>query len=164
MDLFLASVLVATFLCSLVAGFLFAFAVVTMPGLRVLEDGEFIRAFQVIDRVIQNNQPIFMLVWVGSAAVLLVALVSGVGQVVGVNRALLVAAVLLYLLGVQVPTVTVNVRLNNRLQSYDVVALDEAERQAARHEFEGRWNRWNVARTVLSSLTTALLITLLSRL
>ena len=88
MVIFQITLIVATFLCSLVAGLLFAFAVVTMPGLRVLEDGEFIRAFQVIDRVIQNNQPIFMLVWVGSAVVLLFALVSGVGQLVGVNRAL----------------------------------------------------------------------------
>jgi hypothetical protein len=29
----------ATFLCSLVAGFLFAFAVVSMPGSRSLDDG-----------------------------------------------------------------------------------------------------------------------------
>jgi uncharacterized membrane protein len=37
----------------LVAGFLFAFAAVIMPGIRSLGDRAFIRAFQVIDRVIQ---------------------------------------------------------------------------------------------------------------
>jgi uncharacterized membrane protein len=56
--------LLAAFLCSLVAGFLFAFAVVIMPGISPLDDRGFIRAFQLIDRVIQNNQPLFMLVWV----------------------------------------------------------------------------------------------------
>ena len=56
--------ILATFLCSIVAGFLFAFWVVAMPGIRSLNDREFIRAFQVMDRVIQNNQPI--LCWSGS--------------------------------------------------------------------------------------------------
>ena len=31
-----------------------------MPGLSNLNDKEFIRAFQVTDAVIQNNQPIFI--------------------------------------------------------------------------------------------------------
>ena len=66
MGIFHVSLILATFLCSLVAGFLFAFAIVAMPGIRNLNDRDFIRAFQVMDRVIQNNQPIFMLVWAGS--------------------------------------------------------------------------------------------------
>ena len=49
-----------------VAGVVFAFAVVVMPGIRTLPDADFLRAFQVIDRVIQDNQPLFLLVWVGS--------------------------------------------------------------------------------------------------
>ena len=36
-----------------------------MPSLSKLEDKEFIKAFQVIDRIIQINQPIFILIWVG---------------------------------------------------------------------------------------------------
>ncbi|NNE48051.1 MAG: DUF1772 domain-containing protein [Rhodothermales bacterium] len=164
MDLFLAAAIVATFLCSLVAGFLFAFAVVAMPGIRNLNDAEFIRAFQVMDRVIQNNQPIFLIVWVGSAVVLLVALVLGFGQLEGVDRLLLVASSIVYILGVQLPTVAINVPLNNRLQMLDVVNLDEAERRTARNDFEPRWNTWNVVRAVLSSLAVALLIILLVRL
>ena len=59
------SLSIATLFCSLVAGFLFAFVLVVMPGIQRLNDREFIRAFQVIDSIIQNNQPIFVLVWVG---------------------------------------------------------------------------------------------------
>ena len=51
------ALILATFLCSLVAGFVFALAIVTMPGISTLDDREFIRAFQVMDKVIQNNQP-----------------------------------------------------------------------------------------------------------
>ena len=65
--------ILATVACALVAGLLFAFAIVTMPGINRLNDGEFIRAFQVMDGVIQNNHPLFMLVWLGSVAALLLA-------------------------------------------------------------------------------------------
>ena len=94
------ALIVATFLCSLVAGFLFAFALVTMPGIRRLTDREFIRAFQVMDRVIQNNQPVFMLVWVGSVVALVTSTLLGIGQLDGAGRLLIVFAALAYLLGV----------------------------------------------------------------
>jgi hypothetical protein len=44
--LFRAALLLAALLCSLVAGFLFAFAAGVMPGIRSLDDGSVIRAFQ----------------------------------------------------------------------------------------------------------------------
>ena len=48
-----------------------------MPGFSKLDDKEFLRAFQVTDGVIQNNQPLFMLTWVGSIiSVLSVIVVS----------------------------------------------------------------------------------------
>ena len=53
MTLYQLLLMLAAFLCSLVAGFLFAFAAVIMPGIRSLDDAGFIRAFQVIDRVIR---------------------------------------------------------------------------------------------------------------
>ena len=59
MGIFQIALMLATLLCSLVAGFCFAWALVVMPGIRSLNDREFIRAFQVMDRVIQNYQPIF---------------------------------------------------------------------------------------------------------
>ena len=162
MGIFQATMILATFLCSLVAGFLFAFAVVVMPGIRSLNDREFIRAFQVIDRIIQNNQPIFMLVWVGSVVVLITSAVLGFGQLDGIGRLLIILATLVYILGIQLPTITINVPLNNKLQTLDVDAMNEPAQKAARNDFEPRWNRWNSIRTVLASLVSALLIILLS--
>ncbi len=161
MGIFQAALILTTFLCSLVAGFLFAFAVVAMPGIRSLNDREFIRAFQVMDRVIQNNQPLFMVVWVGSVVVLILSVVSGIGQLEGAGRLLLIFAALLYLLGVQLPTVTINIPLNNKLQTLDVDAMSENAQRAAREDFEPRWNRWNAIRAALASLSSALLILLL---
>ena len=163
MGIFQATLIFATFLCSLVAGFLFAFSAVVMPGIKRLNDREFIRAFQEMDRVIQNNQPIFILVWAGSVVALIISAVLGIGQLGGIERSLLIFAALAYLLGVQLPTVTINVPLNNQLQTLDADALDETAQKKARQDFEPRWNRWNSIRTSFSGLVSALLIVLLIR-
>lgn len=161
MEILPAALIAATLLCSLVAGLLFAFAVVAMPGIARLDDGEFIRAFQAMDRVIQDNQALFMTVWVGSVLLLIAAGALGIGQLDGFARALLVVAALLYLVGVQLPTGAVNVPLNNALQALDVDAMDDTSRRTARADFEPRWNRWNAVRTTVSIVVSALLLIVL---
>jgi len=42
------------------------YAVVVMPCPSQLDEKEFIRAFRVTDGLIQNNQPLFILTWLGS--------------------------------------------------------------------------------------------------
>jgi uncharacterized membrane protein len=164
MTLFQPILILAAFLCSLVAGFLFAFASVVMPGIRNLDDRGFLRAFQVIDRVIQNNQPLFVLVWVGSVLALAAAAVLSLwSSLNGADRLLLVLTALLYLFGVQLPTITINVPLNNRLQRLDPDTMAETASKRARDDFEPRWNRWNVFRTVCASFTSILLLLLLLR-
>lgn len=146
--------LAAALLCSLVAGFLFAFAVVVMPGIRRLDDAAFLRAFQAIDGVIQKCQPLFGLVWLGSALAVLAVAVMGTWALAGVDRVMIILAAGIYLFGVQVPTFMVNIPLNNRVQRSDIT----------REEFEPRWNRWNAARAVCAILAAVLLLLLLQRL
>ena len=159
--MFHAVLVLATFLCALVAGVLFAFAVVVMPGIRSLDDGGFIRAFQAIDRVIQNKQPLFMFVWVGSVLALVAAAVLGVSALSGADRALIIAVALLYLLCVQLPTFAINVPLNNVLQKLDPASMNETTRKHARDAFEPRWNQWNAIRTVGASVGSIVLMLLL---
>ena len=161
---FQAVLVLATFLCSLVAGFLFAFAAVVMPGIRRLDDGGFIRAFQVMDRVIQNNQPLFVFVWVGSVVALVAAAVLGLFALSGADRLLVIVAALVYLLCVQLPTITINIPLNNELQKLDPSTMTEMTRKRARDDFEPRWNRWNATRAACASLASLLLVLLLIRL
>jgi uncharacterized membrane protein len=161
--LFHLALLLATLLCSLVAGLLFAFAVVVMPGIATLDDAGFLRVFQVIDRVIQNSQPLFVLVWVGSVLAVIAASVMGVWTVAGIDRVLLVAAAVVYLVGVQAPTMSINIPLNNQIQRLDVATLTDARRQEARETFERRWNRWNVIRTVVAVLVAIVLMMVLLR-
>ncbi len=153
--IFPATLLVAAFLSSLVAGLLFVFAIVIMPGIHRLPDREFIRAFQAMDGIIQNNQPLFILVWVGSAVAVIAATLLGLGQVEGPAKLLMLAAALGYLVGVQLPTAVVNVPLNNRLQAQNVDLLDAATQQRVRLDFEPRWNRWNAIRTIVAALAAA---------
>ena len=157
------ALVLATLLCSLVAGFLFAFAVVVMPGLRDLDDRGFLVGFRTVDGVIQRGDPLFGVVWVGSALALIAALVLGLGQVAGPEKGLLALATGLYLLGVQLPTITINVPLNNELQALDVAGADEETLRNARRRFEARWNRWNRIRTALAVLTSLVLLVCLAR-
>ncbi len=157
------TLLTATVLCSLVAGLLFSFAVIVMPGLGHLEDRDFIRAFQEIDGVIQRGQPLFGLVWLGSALAMVAGAALGFGQLDGAERGLLALSTGIYLLGVQLPTFMVNIRLNNEIQAVDLGAGDEGTWRSARESFEARWNQWNLVRTSLATLTTVLLVALVGR-
>lgn len=154
--------ILATFLCALVAGFLFAFAVVVMPGLGGLDDREFLEGFRRIDGVIQRGDPLFGVVWVGSALALIAALVVGLGQLAGPEKGLLALAAGVYLLGVQLPTIAIHIPLNNELQALDVAGADEEALRRARQRFEPRWNRWNRIRTAVAGLSTAILLVVLT--
>lgn len=164
MGIFESALILSAFLCSLVAGFLFAYAIVVMPGIKNLDNREFIRAFQVTDRVIQNNNPVFLLVWVGSAIAIIISAFSGFERLQGLNLFLLILAVLAYVIGVQVSTIAIHLPLNNSLQALDVDAMNDTDIQAARNDFEPRWNRSNSIRTGIASCVSVLLIVLLFRL
>jgi uncharacterized membrane protein len=163
MEIFQVALILATFLCSLVAGFLFAFAVVVMPGIKNLNNREFIRAFQKMDGIIQTNQPIFIVVWLGSVIAMIVAAALGLWHLDAMGRWLLIVSALAYLIGVQLPTFTINIPLNNRMQSLNIDAMDESAHETERAAFEVRWNRWNTSRTVVSCFVSLLLIFLVLR-
>lgn len=148
----------ATLLVALTAGFLFAFAVVAMPGLKKLKDGEFIRAFQEMDRIIQNNHPLFMLVWVGSVLFLIAAAIIGFTHLESLPRNFLLAATVLYIIGVQAPTVALNIPRNNAIQRVNADTANATALHQARIDFEDGWNRSNQFRTVMSITVTAILL------
>ena len=153
-----------TLLVALVAGIVLTFAIVVMPGIRALGGRDSLRAFQAMDRIIQNNQPVFMVVWLGSALSLIATTAVGVSALSGVDRILIGAACLLYVGGVQVPTAVVNVPLNNQLQRVDLVSAPEQEIDSLVKAFDARWLRWNSIRTGISLVVSALLLTILARL
>ena len=152
------ALLLATLFCTLLAGFVLLFAIVVMPGLGALPNREFLRAFQAIDKVIQNNQPLFLFVWIGSVAALFVATALGVWQLQGTCRILIVVAAIFFIIGVQLPTLTINIPLNNRVQSLRLDILDETSLATERNSFEPRWNRWNLIRSAFACLSSVVLL------
>ena len=121
-----------------------------MPGFSKLEDKEFLRAFQVTDGVIQNNQPLFMLTWVGSIISVLSVMVISILSL-GVSEAWIVFVVgLIYLLGVQGITVSIHLPLNNHIQKIDINNMNNQSLNEERTNFEMRWNYFNKIRTFIA--------------
>tara|TARA_B100000003_G_scaffold172197_1_gene159934 strand:- start:383 stop:883 length:501 start_codon:yes stop_codon:yes gene_type:complete len=147
-EFFVFALVLAILLCTLVSGLLFGFAVVVMPGVAKLSDRDFLLAFKHMDGIIQNNQPLFMLVWVGSILSVLVSAILGTMDLSGQEAVLLWIGCGWYLLGVQLPTIVFNIPLNNTIQALEIDKLNESELTNSRVNFEAKWNRWNDIRTI----------------
>ena len=158
------SLVFAALTCSLVTGFIFTYAVVVMPGFSKLDDEEFLRAFQVTDGIIQNNQPLFMLTWVGSIISVISVIVISIFSL-GLSEAWIIFIVgLIYLLGVQGITISIHLPLNNRIQSIDIYNLNNQSLNEERTKFEMRWNYFNKIRTFIAfSTSLSFLLILIAR-
>ena len=145
-----AVLLAATVAMGLIAGVFGLYANAIMPGLRRADDRTFVGAFQSIDRAIIN--PLFMVAFFGPLLLtaLAGALVLGEDEVGSVLPWIVVAFVL-YLASF-VATIAVNVPLNDGIKA----AGDPdhvADLAAVRGRFnERKWARWNVFRTVASTV------------
>ncbi len=161
MTLFVGFLIVSTLLCALVTGFIFTYAVVVMPGFAKLDDRDFIRAFQVTDGVIQNNQPLFMLAWVGSIVSVVATMILGFIELHGIERWTVIAIGFVYLMGVQGITILIHLPLNNRLQRLEIDEMDPESLSKERNKFETRWNYFNNIRTLIASAVSFSLMLLI---
>ena len=135
-----------------------------MPGFSKLEDKEFLRAFQVTDGVIQNNQPLFMLTWVGSIISVLSVMAISILSL-GVSDAWIIFVVgLIYLLGVQGITISIHLPLNNHIQKIDINDMNNQSLNQERTNFEMRWNYFNKIRTFIAfAASLSFLLILMAR-
>ena len=153
--------LVSSLLCTLVTGFVFTYAIVVMPGFGKLNDREFIQAFQATNGIIQNNQPLFMFVWVGSIASVAATIVLSVVHRNGNEHWVIILFGTLYIIGVQGITMFVHLPLNNSLQGLDINELDLEYLKQLHSEFETRWNYFNNIRTSIAcTVSIGLMISL----
>ena len=163
MEFFYFCLFLSILSCSLVTGFIFTYAIIVMPGLSKLSDKEFLKAFQATDAVIQNKQPIFMVIWVGSiVSVLSLILISIV--YVGLSETwLVVLFALIYLMGVQGITILIHLPLNNQIQKLNLEKLNDENLKNERLNFEIKWNFFNNIRTTIAffvSLTLLIFLTI----
>ena len=162
LDLFDASLIVSALSCGLVTGFILTYAIVVMPGLSKLTDRNFLRAFQVTDEIIQNNQPIFMLVWVGSIISVISTIFTSIVYVGFPHASLTLLVCFIYLLGVQGVTITIHIPLNNRVQNLQVDKMDDQTVNQERSVFEAKWNQFNFIRSSVGFLVCVAFLLILA--
>ena len=154
MEILNISLFFSTLLCSLVTGFILTYAIVVMPGLSKLDDKEFIKAFQVTDGIIQNNQPIFILIWVGSIISVVSTIIISIFTLGILEGWKIIFVSLVYLIGVQAITIIIHLPLNRRIQKIDINSTNLQSLNEERKNFETKWNYFNNIRTVIASLVT----------
>tara|TARA_A100001035_G_scaffold156307_1_gene123393 strand:- start:101 stop:577 length:477 start_codon:yes stop_codon:yes gene_type:complete len=149
-------------LCALVTGFIFTYAIVVMPGFSKLSDKEFIKAFQVTDEVIQNNQPLFMITWIGSIISILLTIIVATATTGLSNSWLIILVGVIYLLGVQGVTIVIHLPLNNHIQKMDIDKMTDKNLGEERRKFQKKWNFFNNIRTSVAFLVSVTLILILT--
>ena len=163
MDFLDISLIFSILSCSLVTGFIFTYAIVVLPGFSKLDDKEYIRAFQVTDEVIQNNQPLFMLTWIGSIISVLGAILASILSPDLGETWFIVLIGVVYLLGVQGVTITIHLPMNNHIKDLNLDELDNQTLSKERLKLETKWNYFNNIRTGVGffvSLSLLLILTL----
>lgn len=138
------SVLGAAIGSGLVAGLCFAFGSFIMRSFDRLGPSNAIRAMQAINATILRSSA--MGVWFGTAVAGVVA------AVLAEDRALAVAAAVLYGVGAILITGRGNVPLNEELDRVDPDALGAEE---AWRRYRALWGRWNALRTLVCVLASA---------
>ena len=147
MDFLDISLIFSILSCSLVTGFIFTYAIVVLPGFSKLDDKEYIKAFQVTDEVIQNNQPLFMLTWIGSILSVLGAILASILSPDLAETWFVVLIGVVYLIGVQGITITIHLPMNNHIKDLNLDELDNQTLSKERLKLETKWNYFNNIRT-----------------
>ena len=137
----------------LVAGFFFAFSAVTMKALGRIPAEQGIAAMQSINVVVLN--PWFFTAFFGTGAACLALAVVSLLNWDAPGATWLLAASVLYLVGVILVTTAFNVPLNNALAAVHA-ASDEGAREWTR--YLSVWTAWNHVRTITPLLSAALFI------
>ena len=162
MDILDISLFFTILLSALVTGFILTYAIVIMPGLSNLDDKEFIKAFQVTDGIIQNNQPIFILIWVGSIMSVFGTIITSILSLGILDAWIIIFAGVVYLLVVQGITISIHLPLNKSIQNIDINSSNSETLSKMRKSFETKWNYFNNVRTVVAFFVVLIFLSILT--
>ena len=162
MDILDISLFFSILLSALVTGFILIYALVIMPGLSKLDDKEFIKAFQVTDGIIQNNQPIFILIWIGSIVSVLSTIITSILSLGILDAWLIIFVSVVYLLLVQGITILIHLPLNKSIQNIDINSSNSETLSKMRKSFETKWNYFNNVRKVVAFFVVLIFLLILT--
>lgn len=140
--------LLAALSTGIMAGTFFTWSNAVTSGIARLTDLEYLRAFQSMNRTILN--PTFFFVFFGPALLLPIASFLHFKSFPNVLFWMILAASLVYLIGVIAVTFAGNVPLNTMLDKSDLEGLSLEQAKSLREIFENKWNSLNWIRTCSS--------------
>lgn len=146
--------LLGTLLTGLTAGLCFTWSNAVTLGIGRLDDLNFLKAFQAMNRVIINGR--FLMVFFGP--VLLLLLNAYLFKNSGFSFWLFLGAAILFSIGIGIVTIFGNVPLNEMLDQSPLETLSTLELKELRQRFEQPWNQWHSIRTITSFLAFILLL------
>ncbi len=146
--------LITTVASSLAGGLFYAWSCSVIPGLKKLPDNTYIQAMQSFNKAILN--PVFFISFIGTLLLLPVCVYLNYNSLFPVRFYLLLAALILYVLGVFGITALGNIPLNRKLDNFDMANSDEQSVSLQRKNFEGPWIRWHSVRTCAGILVIIL--------
>ena len=162
MDILDISLFFTILLSALVTGFILTYAIVIMPGLSNLDDKEFIKAFQVTDGIIQNDQSIFIVIWIGSIVSVLSTIITSILCLGILDAWLIIFVSVVYLLLVQGITILIHLPLNKSIQNIDINSSNFQTLSKERIAFEKKWNYFNNIRTVVAFIVVLIFLSILT--
>ncbi len=145
--------LIAALGAGLTSGVLFAFSSFIIAGLARIPPQSGMTAMQSINVTVIN--PVFMTVFLGTGVMAVAAIVMGLRSGGGGGQAFMIAAAVVYLVGVLGVTFGGNIPLNNMLAAADP---GTAEGLGQWRTYLSSWTMWNHLRTVSALLSTGMFI------
>lgn len=141
---------------ALMAGLFFAWSCSVTIGIARLPDNGYIAAFQSMNRAILNL--VFLACFMGTLLLLPVVTFMHYTPNPSGRFWFLLAASVLYGLGVFGVTMAFNVPMNETLDKFPLQTASPQEMAALRAWFEGRWNNLNMVRTIAGTLSVICVI------
>ena len=145
--------MVGLVLAGAIFGFFYAWVCSTMWGLDQADPRVAIAAMQAMNASVRNA--VFAPAFFATPWVLIAAGLMAWGTGRGTAALVFVLAGIVYLAGVQILTIMVNVAMNEQLAKV-VVPEERAAAEVIWQDYSPRWQMFNQARTVVSGLTLAL--------
>ena len=143
--------------CGVMAGVYFAFSGFVMTALSRIDQGSGVAAMSSINTVIVRS--LFMPLFFGTTAAALILAVAALTRWGTPGGLAMLAGGVLYVLGMFVVTMLLNVPLNNALETARASGADAATTWA---RYLREWTMWNHVRTVASTAACALFIVALT--
>ncbi len=147
---------ISTLSIALITGLWYAYSCSVNPALGALDDKGYLLAMQSINRVILN--PVFFATFMGTLFLLPLSAWLCYRQPGSARFVLMLAAAIIYAVGVFGVTIGGNVPLNEALDAFDTQSATPEEMLNFRTRFEMPWNKWHRVRTVASFFSLMLAV------